>query len=145
MGKGTATVTDHKMIDVLWLDSTAQLSPAEVTSFAEQGLAVTQAGAEPDNVELFGAQLVVVSLTESTQCLKDIQSRLSAVNSSAPIIARVERSNFELGHSRHARRRADVSFPVRTSTAASGAMFWNWRSAGRKKTVPSRPLCLPIR
>ncbi len=90
-------MTNHKMIDVLWLDSTAQLSPVEVTTFAENGLAITQTGAEPDNVELFGAQLVVVSLTESTQCLKDIQSRLSAVNSSAPIIARVERSNFELG------------------------------------------------
>ena len=70
-------MTNHKMIDVLWLDSTAQLSPVEVTTFAENGLAITQTGAEPDNVELFGAQLVVVSLTESTQCLKDVQSRLS--------------------------------------------------------------------
>jgi len=90
-------VTDHKMIDVLWFDAHQSMSPAALASFAENGLAITQVGAEPDNIELFGAQLVVVSLTQSTRRLKEMQSRLAAVNSAAPIIAYVDRSNFELG------------------------------------------------
>jgi two-component system response regulator FlrC len=91
-------VTDHKMIDVLWFDSIRPLSPAEVMTFAEQGLAITQInGTEPASAALFSAQMIVVTLSQSTQALKELQSRLAAVNSSAPIIARVDRNNFELG------------------------------------------------
>jgi two-component system response regulator FlrC len=90
-------VTDHKTIDVLWLNAQQPMSPAALASFAENGLAITQLDAEPNNIELFGAQLVVVSLTQSTQSLKEMQSRLAAVNSAAPIIAHVDRNNFELG------------------------------------------------
>ena len=39
----------------------------------------------------------MVTLDQSTQELKQLQSRLAAANSAAPIIARVDRSNFELG------------------------------------------------
>ena len=91
-------MTDHKMIDVLWFDSNRLLSPVEVMDFAEQGLAITQVdGIEPDNATLFSAQLLVVTLDQSTQELKQLQSRLSAAHSAVPIIARVDRSNFELG------------------------------------------------
>lgn len=90
-------MTDRKMIDVLWLDPVQPLAHAEAMLFAENGLNLIQAEAQPDNIALFGAQLVVVSLSESTRYLKEVQSRLAAVNSSAPIIARVDRNNFELG------------------------------------------------
>ncbi|MBT5106357.1 MAG: sigma-54-dependent Fis family transcriptional regulator [Porticoccaceae bacterium] len=91
-------MTDHKMIDVIWFDSNRPLSPTEVTTFAEQGLAITQADiTEPANTALFSAQLIVVTLSQSTEELKELQSHLAAANSSAPIIARVDRSNFELG------------------------------------------------
>jgi len=91
-------VTDHKMIDVIWFDSNRPLSPTEVTTFAELGLAVTQADiTEPANAALCSAQLIVVTLTQSTDELKELQSHLATANSSAPIIARVDRSNFELG------------------------------------------------
>jgi two-component system response regulator FlrC len=86
------------MIDVLWFDSNRPLSPAEVTDFAGQGLAIQQVdGTELDSAALFTAQLVVVSLVQSTHALKELQSRLAAASSTAPIIARVDRSNFELG------------------------------------------------
>ena len=91
-------MTDCKMIDVLWFDSSRPLSPAEVMDFAGQGLAIQQVdGTELDSAALFTAQLVVVSLVQSTQALKELQSRLAAASSAAPIIARVDRSKFELG------------------------------------------------
>jgi len=91
-------VTDCKMIDVLWFDSNRSLSQAEVMDFAGQGLAIQQVdGTGPDSAALFTAQLVVVSLVQSTQALKELQSRLAAASSTTPIIARVDRSNFELG------------------------------------------------
>ena len=91
-------MTDHKMIDVLWFDSNRVLSQVEVLDFAEQGLAITQVdGIEPNNAALFTAQLLVVTLDQSIQELKQLQSRLTAANSAAPIIVRVDRSNFELG------------------------------------------------
>jgi two-component system response regulator FlrC len=91
-------VTDHKMIDVLWFDSNRPLSPTEVMWFAEQGLAINQVeGSDSEEAALSCAQLVVVTLSQSTQMLKQVQSRLGAANSGAPIIVRVERSNFELG------------------------------------------------
>jgi two-component system response regulator FlrC len=72
-------VTDNKMIDVLWFDSHRLLSSVEVAEFAEQGLAITQVdGIESDNAALFSAQLLVVSLVQSTQDLKQLQVRLTA-------------------------------------------------------------------
>lgn len=86
------------MINVLWFDSNRPLSPTEVVNYAGQGLAITQVhGAEPDNAALLAAQLLVVTLDQSTQGLKQLQARLAAASSAAPIVARVDRSNFELG------------------------------------------------
>jgi two-component system, response regulator FlrC len=90
-------VTDPKMIDVLWLDPDQPLSHAEVLQYAENGLNLIQADAELDSIELIGAQLVVVNLSESTHYLKKVQSRLAEINSSAPLVARVDRHNFQLG------------------------------------------------
>ncbi|MDG1495046.1 MAG: sigma-54 dependent transcriptional regulator [Porticoccaceae bacterium] len=91
-------MTNHKMIDVLWFDSNRPLSPPEVMWFAEQGLAITQVdGSELEDTTLCSAQMIVVTLNQSTQMLKQVQARLAAVSSAAPIVARVERSNFELG------------------------------------------------
>ena len=86
------------MINVLWFDTNRPLSPTEVVNYAGEGLAITQVdGAEPDNAALLAAQLLVVSLDQSTQELKQLQARLAAASSTAPIVARVDRSNFELG------------------------------------------------
>jgi len=91
-------VTDRKMIEVLWLDANQPLPPTEVSLFAEHGLAISQVdNIAPDNAALLAAELIIVTLTESTQSLKDMQSRIAAVNSAAPIIARVDRNNFGLG------------------------------------------------
>ena len=91
-------MTDRKMIEVLWLDANQPLPPTEVSLFAEHGLAISQVdNIAPDNAALLAAELIIVTLTESTQSLKDIQSRIAAVNSAAPIIARVDRNNFGLG------------------------------------------------
>jgi len=86
------------MIEVLWLDANQPLPPTEVSLFAEHGLAISQVdNIAPDNAALLAAELIIVTLTESTQSLKDMQSRIAAVNSAAPIIARVDRNNFGLG------------------------------------------------
>ena len=91
-------MTDRKMIEVLWLDANQPLPPTEVSLFAEHGLAISQVdNIAPDNAALLAAELIIVTLTESTQSLKDMQSRIAAVNSAAPIIARVDRNNFGLG------------------------------------------------
>ena len=69
-------MTDHKMIDVIWFDSNRPLSPTEVTTFAEQGLAITQADiTEPANTALFSAQLIVVTLSQSTEERVAVASR----------------------------------------------------------------------
>jgi two-component system response regulator FlrC len=91
-------VTDHNMIEVLWFDSQQALAHHEAVAFAEQGLAVFQADIkEASDSALISAQLVVVTLNQSINELKQLQARLTAVCSSAPIIARVDRNNFELG------------------------------------------------
>ena len=91
-------MTDRKMIEVLWLDANQPLPPTEVSLFAEHGLAISQVdNIAPDNAALLAAELIIITLTESTQSLKDMQSRIAAVNSAAPIIARVDRNNFGLG------------------------------------------------
>mgnify|MGYP002378238072 FL=1 len=91
-------MTDHNMIEVLWFDSQQALAHHEAVAFAEQGLAVFQADIkEASDSALISAQLVVVTLNQSINELKQLQARLTAVCSSAPIIARVDRNNFELG------------------------------------------------
>jgi two-component system response regulator FlrC len=91
-------VTDHNMIEVLWFDSQQALAHHEAVAFAEQGLAVFQADIkEASDSALISALLVVVTLNQSINELKQLQARLTAVCSSAPIIARVDRNNFELG------------------------------------------------
>ena len=91
-------MTDHNMIEVLWFDSQQALAHNETVAFAEQGLAVFQADIkEASDSALISAQLVVVTLNQSINELKQLQARLTAVCSSAPIIARVDRNNFELG------------------------------------------------
>jgi len=86
------------MIEVLWFDSQQALAHHEAVAFAEQGLAVFQADIkEASDSALISAQLVVVTLNQSINELKQLQARLTAVCSSAPIIARVDRNNFELG------------------------------------------------
>lgn len=91
-------MTDHNMIEVLWFDSQQALAHHEAVAFAEQGLAVFQADIkEASDSALISALLVVVTLNQSINELKQLQARLTAVCSSAPIIARVDRNNFELG------------------------------------------------
>jgi two-component system response regulator FlrC len=86
------------MIEVLWFDSQQALAHHEAVAFAEQGLAVFQADIkEASDSALISALLVVVTLNQSINELKQLQARLTAVCSSAPIIARVDRNNFELG------------------------------------------------
>lgn len=85
-------------ISVLWVDQQATLTADQTASFAEQGIAI-QCVASVDQAEgaVVSAQAVVVNLNENTELLKQVQLLQTQVNATAPIIARVQRDNFELG------------------------------------------------
>ncbi len=85
-------------ISVLWVDQQATLTADQTASFAEQGIAI-QCVASVDQAEgaVVSAQAVVVNLNENTELLKQVQLLQTRVNATAPIIARVQRDNFELG------------------------------------------------
>lgn len=85
-------------ISVLWIDQQATLTDDQTASFAEQGIAIQCAtSVEQAEDAIVSAQAVVVNLSENAELLKRVQSVQTRVNATAPIIARVQRDNFELG------------------------------------------------
>ena len=85
-------------ISVLWIDQQATLSIDQLAAFAEQGMAVhCAASAELSEDTFVGAQVIVLNLSQCTGLLKQVQNAQIMANSTAPVIARVQRDNFELG------------------------------------------------
>ena len=85
-------------ISVLWIDQQATLTDDQAASFVEQGIAIQcMASVEQAEDAFIAAQAVVVNLSENTELLKQVQLVQTRVNATAPIIARVQRDNFELG------------------------------------------------
>ena len=88
----------NNMTSVLWIDPSERMSAAEVRLFNEQGMAISQAdSASLSDDDFIGVQVVVVFLNRCTGLLAEVQSRQAACDTSASIIARVHRDQFELG------------------------------------------------
>lgn len=85
-------------ISVLWIDQQATLTDEQTASFAERGIAIQCAASAEEAEQAFvTAQAIVVNLNQCTGLLKQVQLTKTSANATAPIIARVQRDNFELG------------------------------------------------
>ena len=130
-------------ISVLWIDQQATLTVDQLAAFAEQGMAVhCAASAELSEDTFVGAQVIVLNLSQCTGLLKQVQNAQIMANSTAPVIARVQRDNFELGIQAMAQGAMTV-----VSASQFDAREWAQTMIPRRlpKISKSMPLYLPTR
>ena len=85
-------------VNVLWVGPPCDESSLMIDELTSQGITIDQVVAvniTADNLR--SAQGVIVTLEDDIEPLLEVKSRQTKAKSSAPVIVRVERENFELG------------------------------------------------
>merc|ERR1711965_1225532 len=85
-------------VNVLWVGPPCDESSLMIDEVTSQGITIDQVIAvniTADNLRT--AQGVIVTLEDDIEPLLEVKSRQTKAKSSAPVIVRVERENFELG------------------------------------------------
>ena len=86
-----------KMTSVLWIDSTAPLSPRDLSAFKEQSMTLVPACLSNVSEQDFkAADVVVVNVVVKSGALKEVFAKQAAYSVSVPVIARVPRDSFDL-------------------------------------------------
>lgn len=86
-----------KMTSVLWIDSTASLSPRDLSAFKEQSMTLVPACLSNVSEQDFkAADVVVVNVVVKSGALTEVFAKQAAYSVSVPVIARVPRDSFDL-------------------------------------------------